>query len=81
MEIRMRSAVSRTAKGYSVEATLDMGDTTLQATLEGIPYLNTETAYPAAKIIDALSVFQIAKLKEHMAALGTAFPREEGEKP
>ncbi len=66
MEIRMRSAVSRTAKGYSVEATLD------------IDYLDIDELKPE-ELVDSLSAFQIAKLKEHMAALGNEFPREEKE--
>ncbi len=64
----MRSAVSRTAKGYSVEATLDMDSATDS---------NEETK----TLVNALSAFQIAKLREHMEALGKEFPREEGEKP
>ena len=78
MEIRMRSAVSRTAKGYSIEATLDMGETREENSLspnheEGIVsnYDRLDNA------VDDLSAFQIAKLQEHMAALGAAFPRED----
>ncbi len=81
MEIRMRSAVSRTAKGYSIEATLDMGGGEADATLPGVPYMNTEAAVPADKVVAALSAFQVGELQKHMVALGNAFPREEGEKP
>ena len=65
MEIRMRSAVSRTAKGYSIESTLDMGDSV------------ELTSNPGAILysINALSVVQIAELQKHMAKLGEAFPR------
>lgn len=76
MEIRMRSSVSRTAKGYSVEATLDIGETVSLEIDEGTPL----PVSPHARLhnaIDDLSAFQIAKLKEHMAKLGDVFPREE----
>lgn len=68
----MRSAVSRTAKGYSVEATLDIseGDTVLPG--GALLQINSKEA-----VVDELSAFQIAKLREHMKALGEAFPRNE----
>ena len=64
MEVRLRSSVSRTSKGFSVEATLDMGS---EATEKHGP----------DKVVDLLSSFQIAKLKEHMERLGAEFPKEE----
>ena len=62
----MRSAVSRTAKGYSIEATLDM---VRDGTLLG---LNMDS-----EVVADLSAFQIAKLKEHLKLLGDAFPKGE----
>lgn len=65
----MRSAVSRTAKGYSVEATLDMG----------VPAREDDHGeQDIDKVVTALSAFQITKLQEHMKALGDAFPLEKG---
>ena len=72
MEIRMRSAVSRTAKGYSVEATLDMGTDTNASEVADINHVGSDDVTVAY-----LSAFQIAKLQAHMAALGAAFPREQ----
>ena len=66
----MRSAVSRNAKGYSVEATLDMGDDV------GVAPSPEESELLCHSVVNALSVFQIAKLKEHMKCLGDAFPKE-----
>ena len=67
MEIRLRSQVSRNAKGYSVEATLDIG-----ATSDDLVDPGVTSAY-----IDGLSEYQVAKLREHMEKLGAAFPKEE----
>ena len=72
MEIRLRSAVSRTAKGYSIEATLDMGE--LVEIIAGSGSSPHDILHNA---VDDLSAFQIAKLKEHMEKLGAAFPRGE----
>ena len=71
MEIRMRSAVSRTAKGYSIEATLDMGDDIGDAPSQEEYELVTHS------VVATLSAFQIAELQKHMAKLGEAFPREQ----
>lgn len=73
MEIRLRSGVSRTAKGYSVEATLDMGGPTDR----NLPAVGLMQPEEAATLVDAMSAFQIQKLREHMKALGEAFPRED----
>ena len=59
----MRSNVTRTAKGYSVEATLDMGDSVDAGN------------YP--DIVSSLSEYQIQALQKHLEALGKAFPKEE----
>ncbi len=66
MEIRMRSGVSRRAKGYSVEATLDIT----------VPNTDDVLTQTAEIIIENLSGLQIAELKEHMKSLGDAFPKE-----
>ena len=75
MELRMRSAVSRNAKGYSIEATLDIGGAVAETAPSPLkPLIQPEMA---DELVAALSAFQIAKLQEHMAKLGEAFPRED----
>lgn len=71
MEIRLRSSVSRTSKGFSVESTLDIGGEIVGADAVGL--LINE----GAPLVDELSAFQIAKLTEHMKKIGDVFPREE----
>ena len=78
MEIRMRSNVTRTAKGYSIEATLDMEEQRDEDGVSGNYALGIASEHDAINnFLDDLSAFQIAKLKQHLTALGTAFPREE----
>ena len=84
MEIRLRSNVSRTSKGYSCEATLEMsgedgqrvqmsGESIVQMLPSGLVPIVIESA-GVAEIVDALSSFQITKLREHLTALEAAFP-------
>ncbi len=75
MEIRMRSNVTRTAKGFAIEATLDISQD--DSPRPGVEY----PQWNPREVVAALSAFQVTELTKHMAALSIAFPREEGEKP
>ena len=80
MEVRLRSNVSRTSKGYSCEATLEIsGDPNMRLynpSGGGVSSIPSPLIEPERfkEWVDALSAFQIAKLREHLTALEAAFP-------
>ena len=66
MEVRLRSQVSRTKAGYSIESTLEVTS----------PIQDMGGEADMGEEVNVLSAFQVEKLQEHMAALGAAFPTE-----